>query len=154
MLAALTSFSLVLTRAPFSGAVATRSCTAPLMMSSWSSPDWKWGCAGGKAHAEAMRLRSELCTPEERQRFLTDVGMMDADDWADSKIVLALKVQRAAKRCFAAQYGLAPEEQDRWREVMDSMASCAFEGYQGDLRLAEAIIERLGLIEGKRLSAL
>ena len=133
--------------------VACSRAAAPLM-SSWSDPDWKWGSASGKAHAEARRLRSALSSPEERERFLTGVGMMDPDDLAESKVVLALKIQRAAKRCFAAEHGLEAEEQAAWRALMDGMADCEFEGYRGDLRLAEAIIERLGLIEGKRLSAL
>ena len=37
---------------------------------------------------------------------------------------------------------------------MDDMADCCFEGFRGDVLLAEAIIERLGLSEGKRLAAL
>lgn len=121
---------------------------------SWSDPEWKWGSAAGKAHVEAARLRSELSTPEQRATFLTGVGMMDPDDWADSKVVLALTIQRAAKRCYAAAYNLDQEQQLAWRSLMDDIASCQFEGYRGDVNLAEAIIERLGLIEGKRLSAL
>ena len=37
---------------------------------------------------------------------------------------------------------------------MNDMAACRFEGYQGDLLLAEEIGERLGPTESERLSAL
>ena len=121
---------------------------------SWSDPDWNWGSANGAAHVEAARLRASLNTPDQRARFLTDVGMMDPLDWEDSKIVLALKIQRAAKLCFAKDYGLEREEQESWRELMNDMAACKFEGYRGDLLLADAIIERLTLIDAKRVSAL
>lgn len=123
-------------------------------MSAWSDPDWNWGSANGKAHDEALRLRAALSTPEERESFLTDVGMLDEEDWEDSKVVLALKCQRASMGCFAAQYGLSEEQQVGWRALTDEMAACKFEGYRGDLLLAEEIGDRLGLIESKRLSAL
>lgn len=121
---------------------------------SWSDPSWNWGSANGKAHDEALRLREALRLPEQRQAFLTGVGMMDPLDWEDSKIVLALKCQRAAKQCFASEYGLGDGEQHAWRSLMDEMAQCAFEGYRGDVRLAEAIGDRLSLSESKRLASL
>lgn len=120
----------------------------------WSDPEWKWGSATGKAHDEAARLRLQLQRPEQRENFLSDIGMMDIEDFKDSKIVLALKIQRASGFSRAAAYGLDREEQVMWRNLMDDMAACRFEGYRGDLLLAEAIIERLGLSEGKRLAAL
>ena len=121
---------------------------------SWSDPDWKWGSASGKAHDTAQRLRSSLSTPEARSAFIRDVGMMDPQDFKDGKVVLALNIQRAAKRCYAADYGLDSEEQNSWRALMNEMADCQFEGYRGDVLLAEAIGDRLGLIESKRLAAL
>jgi len=127
--------------------------SSPTKMS-WSDPDWNWGSANGKAHDEALRLRKALRLPEQRQAFLTGVGMMDPLDWEDSKIVLALKCQRAAKKCFAKDYGLDGGEQQAWRSLMDDMAECAFEGYRGDVRLAEAIGDRLSLSESKRLASL
>ena len=120
----------------------------------WSEPGWNWGSANGDAHDEAMRLRSSLSTPEKRERFLTDVGMLDEEDWEDSKVVLALKCQRAAKRCYAKDYGLDKEEQLAWRALAEGMAACRFEGYDGDILLAEDIGERLGPVEAERLSAL
>ena len=121
---------------------------------SWSDPEWKWGSAAGKAHDVAQQLRASLSTSTERERFLTGLGMMDPDDFADSKVVLALKIQRASKKCYAKDYGLDADEQSSWRGIMNDMAACEFEGYRGDVRLAEAIIDRLGLIEGKRLANL
>ena len=73
-------------------------------MAAWSDPEWRWGCADGTAHAVATRLKTSLSSAEARSRFLTDVGMLDEEDWEDSKVVLALKCQRAAKRCHAADY--------------------------------------------------
>jgi hypothetical protein len=121
---------------------------------SWTGPEWQWGSAAGKAHDAAQRLRASLSTEEARDKFLTGVGMMDEEDFEDSKVVLALKIQRASKRCFAAAHGLEEEEQCAWRSLMDELAACRFEGYRGNVLLAEAIIERLGLIEGKRLASL
>ena len=123
-------------------------------MAAWSDPEWRWGCADGTAHAVATRLKTSLSTAEARSRFLTDVGMLDEEDWEDSKVVLALKCQRAAQRCHAADYGLDEDAQDSWQSLADDMASCKFEGYGGDLRLVEAIGDRLSLSESKRLSAL
>ena len=68
--------------------------------------------------------------------------------------MLALKCQRAAKRCYARVYGLDEEEQLNWRGLMNGLAECEFEGYRGDLLLADAIGERLGMIERKRLGSL
>ena len=102
-----------------------------------------------------MRLRASLSTPEKRERFLTDVGMLDEEDWEDSKVVLALACQRASKLCFAKDYpNLDKEALLAWRALMNDMAACRFEGHQGDLLLAEEIGERLGPIESERLSAL
>ena len=121
----------------------------------WSDPGWNWGSANGEAHNEAMRLRASLSTPEKRERFLTDVGMLDEEDWEDSKVVLALACQRASKLCYAKDYpNLDKEAQLAWRALMNDMAACRFEGHQGDLLLAEEIGERLGQIESERLSAL
>ena len=131
-----------------------REVTKPLLMATWSDPEWNWGSANGKAHEAAARLRSSLSTPAQRESFLMDVGMMDPLDFEDSKIVLALKCQRAAKRCYAADYSLDDEEQQEWRALMNDMADCQFEGYGGDQKLAAAIGDRLGLIESKRLSNL
>lgn len=128
--------------------------TTPPPQMSWSDPDWKWGSASGKAHVTAQRLRSELSTPEERKSFIAAVGMMDPEDWKDGKVVLALNIQRAAKRCYAADYGLSEDDQTSWRALMDEMAEGLYEGYRGDILLAEAIGDRLGLIESKRLAAL
>ena len=123
---------------------------------SWSDPDWQWGSATGAAHAEAARLRASLQTPEQRSRFLTDVGLLDPLDFDDSKVVLALKIQRAtsAAKPRLETYGLDADERAAWRQVMDDLAACRFEGHRGDELLADACIDRLGLIEAKRLSAL
>jgi hypothetical protein len=80
--------------------------------------------------------------------------LMDADDWVDSKVVLALKIQRATKRCYTGAHDLDEEECATWRALMDDMAACAFEGYRGDALLAEALIDRVSLVEGKRLANL
>ena len=121
----------------------------------WSEPGWNWGSANGEAHHEAMRLRALLSTPEKRERFLTDVGMLDEEDWEDSKVVLALACQRASKLRHAEDYpNLDKEAQLAWRALMNDMAACRFEGHQGDLLLAEEIGERLGPIESERLSGL
>ena len=128
----------------------------PPQLSSWSDPEWQWGSASGAAHAEAARLRSSLQTPEQRARFLTDVGLLDPLDFEDSKVVLALKIQRAtsAAKPRLETYGLDAYERAAWRKVMDDLAACRFEGHRGDELLADACIDRLGLIEAKRLSAL
>ena len=121
----------------------------------WSEPGWNWGSANGDAHDEAMRLRSSLSTPEKRERFLTDVGMLDEEDWEDSKVVLALACQRAAKLCYAKDYpAFGKEDQLAWRALMNDMAACRFEGNQGGLLLADEIGVRLGPIESERLYAL
>ena len=121
----------------------------------WSEPGWNWGSANGDAHDEAMRLRSSLSTPEKRERFLTDVGMLDEEDWEDSKVVLALACQRAAKLCYAKDYpAFGEEDQLAWRALMNDMAACRFEGNQGGLLLADEIGVRLGPIESERLYAL
>ena len=137
-------------------AVTTRCRDTKLqVIGQWSDPGWNWGSANGEAHNEAMRLRASLSTPEKRERFLTDVGMLDEEDWEDSKVVLALACQRASKLCYAKDYpNLDKEAQLAWRALMNDMAACRFEGYQGDLLLAEEIGERLGQIESERLSAL
>ena len=121
---------------------------------SWKEPGWRWGDAQGKAHEEAKRLRSSLSTREQRQSFLTGIGMMDPEDWQDAKVVLALNVQRASKFSNGGAYGMDRDEQTNWRALMDDMAACRFEGYRGDLLLAEAIMERLGLSESKRIASL
>lgn len=114
----------------------------------------RWHCARCGHAAESHAAENSLSTAEARSRFLTDVGMLDEEDWEDSKVVLALKCQRAAQRCHAADYGLDEDAQDSWQSLADDMASCKFEGYGGDLRLVEAIGDRLSLSESKRLSAL
>ena len=128
--------------------------TAASLRMSWTDANWNWGSTQGLAHEEALRLTTALSTPEQRGKFLTGIGMMDPEDFADSKIVLALNIQRAAKRCYAADYGLDPEEQLAWQALMDEMAACRFEGYRGDELLAVAIMDRVGLIESKRLASL
>ena len=138
-------------------AVTTRTCrdTKLQVIGQWSDPGWNCGSANGEAHNEAMRLRASFSTPEKRERFLTDVGMLDEEDWEDSKVVLALACQRASKLCYAKDYpNLDKEAQLAWRALMNDMAACRFEGYQGDLLLAEEIGERLGPTESERLSAL
>ena len=67
-------------------------------MAAWSDPEWRWGCADGTAHAVATRLKTSLSTAEARSRFLTDVGMLDEEDWEDSKVVLtpSASVQQSA----------------------------------------------------------
>ena len=62
-------------------------------------------------------------------------------------------LQDTASLVFAKQYGLDEEEQQEWRSLVAEMAACAFEGYRGDLLLADAIGERLGLSESKRLAS-
>ena len=139
-------------------AVTTRTrCRDPKLqvIGQWSEPGWNWGSANGEAHEEALRLRSSLSTPDQRERFLTDVGMLDEEDWEDSKVVLALTCQRAAKLCYAKDYpAFGEEDQLAWRALMNDMAACRFEGHQGDLLLAEEIGERLGPIKSERLSGL
>ena len=61
---------------------------------------------------------------------------------------------QASKRCFAAAYGLDDEAQLAWRELLDEMAGCRFEGSRGDVMLAEAIIDRLPPDKSTWLSAL
>ena len=62
--------------------------------------------------------------------------------------------QRRLLRNIAEEYGLDQDEQLSWQTLMDEMLQASFEGYRGDLRLAEALIDRVGLIEGKRLGSL
>ena len=103
-------------------AVTTRTCrdTKLQVIGQWSDPCWNWGSANGEAHNEAMRLRASLSTPEKRERFLTDVGMLDEEDWEDSKVVLALACQRASKLCYAKDYpNLDKEAQLAWRALMN-----------------------------------
>ena len=120
----------------------------------WSDENWQWGSAAGEAHKVCCALRTSLETPESRASFLTDLGMMDAEDFSDGKIVLALQIQRASTPGFAEEHGLDADDQEGWRELLDEMAACRFEGYRGDIMLAEAIMDRVGLIEGKRLASL
>ena len=118
----------------------------------WSDPDWNWGSANGAAHDAAARLRAALSSTESREAYLAAVSAGSAS-WEESKLALALLCQRAGKRCFAKHYGLDEEEQQEWRSLVAEMAACAFEGYRGDLLLADAIGERLGLSESKRLAS-
>ena len=86
----------------------------------------------------------------------TKGNVLDPLDFEDSKVVLALKIQRAtrAAKPRLETYGLDADERAAWRQVMDDLAACRFEGHRGDELLADACIDRLGLIEAKRLSAL
>ena len=124
-----------------------RRTAAPLM--AWRDPNWHWGSSEGTSHKEVLRLRDSLSTPEDRQKFLWDVGMMDPLDWEDSKIVLALKCQRVTEN--PKDYSLEDNEREAWRTLMDEIVDCQYEGYEGDLRLAEAVVERLGVVESLRM---
>ena len=75
--------------------------------------------------------------------------MMDPLDWEDSKIVLALKCQRVMEN--PKDYSLEDNEREAWRTLMDEIVDCQYEGYEGDLRLAEAVVERLGVVESLRM---
>ena len=80
----------------------------------WSEPGWNWGSANGEAHNEALRIRSSLSTPDQRERFLTDVGMLDEEDWEDSKVVLRQRLPgpwKGRAACVAGsdeRYGSLP----------------------------------------------
>ena len=104
------------------------------------------------AWSDTARVREALATPEERSSFVDAVGMMDPDDFADSKIALALTIEHASTDAEAC--GLDEDELLSWRSLADDIMNACFEGHRGDLRLAEAIIDRVGLIESKRLSNL
>ena len=67
-------------------------------------------------------------------------------------IALALTIKSASKDFDA--YGLDEDELLTWRSLADDIVNDQFDGYRGDLLLAEAIIDRVGLIESKRLSNL
>lgn len=138
-----------LQRASFGCVRSALKASVPRM--SWSDPEWNFGSANGKAHAAATRLRAALSTPAEREEFLATLLRATAS-WEDAKTVLALKCQRASKRCFASEHDLDAEDQLAWRALMNEMVECRFEGYRGELGLADAIAERLTLTERMRLS--
>ena len=144
--------------APTAGAMADAAATTGAPRStdismSWGDADWQWGSASGAAHKEAARMRAALATPDARAAFLAAAADGGAD-LEECKLALALACQRAAKRCYAKDYGLDADEQAAWRELIDAMADGGFEGHQGDARLAAAIGERLGLSERARLASL
>ena len=123
-------------------------------MLAWSDASWQWGSAAGEAHVEAARLREELGTAAAREAFALSVAD-GSTSFEDAKLALALLCQRASKQCFAARHGLDDaEERDQWRALVQEMAQCRFEGPRGDVLLAEAIGERLGLVERARLNSL
>jgi hypothetical protein len=126
----------------------TTSCAAFVVRSTrrFGSPRMAW------SDSDAAQVRKALTTPEQRSSFLDAVGMMDPDDFADSKIALALTIESASKDFDA--YGLDEDELLTWRSLADDIVNDQFDGYRGDLLLAEAIIDRVGLIESKRLSNL
>jgi hypothetical protein len=97
----------------------------------WSSPNWNWGSAIGDAHDEAMRIRSELSTPESRIKFLQD-NAAEAVPLEDAKMALALGCQRARN----LGYDLPGKP---WELLMEDMAACKFEGEDGPDKLATAI---------------
>ena len=101
----------------------------------WSDSNWNWGSADGDAHNEAMRVRTLLSTPQARREFLQRAadGTVDLED---VKMALALKCQRACN----VGYDLPGRG---WQTLMESMASCAFEGDDGEAKLEAAIRERL-----------
>ena len=126
----------------------------PTMLASWSDASWQWGSASGAAHVEAARLRKELSTAAAREAFERSVAD-GSTSFEDAKLALALLCQRASKQCFAAKHGLKDAEaRDQWRNLMQEMAQCRFEGPRGDVVLVEAIGERLGLVESARLNSL
>ena len=88
-----------------------------------------------------LGLRRILDTPDERTSFLKAIES-DAEFEA-TKVVLALKIQRASKSWHAEEYGLDDSEQVAWRRIMDDMADCRFEGEGGNEALVEAIGQRL-----------
>ena len=122
-------------------------------MMAWSDASWAWGSATGDAHVEAGRLRGRLGAESARADFVRAVADGSAS-FEDAKLALALLCQRASKKCFAARHGLDEDERVRWGELVHELAQCAFEGPRGDVALADAIGERLGLIERARLNSL
>ena len=86
-------------------------------------------------------LRKILATKDERANFLSAVTV-DAEFEA-TKVVLALTIQRASKGWYAEEYGFTEAEQAAWKQIMDDMVECHFEGEKGNEVLIEAISERL-----------
>ena len=114
----------------------------PVTLHAWKRPNGDvafWGKHGPKgAHS-----------PSVGQCFYFDVKTTGQPDGSDGITVWF------GTRAFAGNdHGLDDDEQRSWRGLMVDMSACSFEGYRGDVLLAEAIIEREGLIEGKRLASL
>jgi len=107
-------------------------------MSTWSSPDWRWGYGNGAAHDVAMRVRASLSSPASRSAFMEALRSSDPpslEETEEVKMVLALAWQRARN------YGY---DTANWEGAMEQMAACEFEGEGGSGRLAQAIRSRLG----------
>jgi hypothetical protein len=113
-------------------------CSPEMLWGDWG---WNWGRADGEAHMVALGLRRILGTEDERAKFLEAV-YTDAEFEA-TKVVLALAIQRASKKWHAEEYGLDDAEQAHWKQIMDDMVECRFEGDEGKEALIEAIAERL-----------
>ena len=118
-------------------------CSPEMLWGDWG---WNWGRADGEAHMVALGLRRILGTEDERAKFLEAV-YTDAEFEA-TKVVLALAIQRASKKWHAEEYGLDDAEQAHWKQIMDDMVECRFEGDEGKEALIEAIAERLPKVSG------
>lgn len=111
-------------------------------------------------------LRASLQAAEQRRAFL-DALASGGIDYAKARDVLLLKCARATGEgasqldaaASAEAHGLDEEEVESWRVLMSELTSGRFEGSQGDgfaarSGLAEAIGDRMGLVERSRLSSL
>ena len=129
--------------------------TAVRMEIAWSDPAWAWGSAKGEAHLAAAKLRASLDSVEAREAFLSSATAGE-ESMDDCTLALALLLQKATKKCYAARYGLEDEEdQVEWKELLEMMVEGQFEGGQrGEAKMVEAIGERVGLSERARLSSL
>ena len=129
--------------------------TAVRMEIAWSDPAWAWGSAKGEAHLAAAKLRASLDSVEAREAFLSSATAGE-ESMEDCTLALALLLQKATKKCYAARYGLEDEEdQVEWKELLEMMVEGQFEGGQrGEAKMVEAIGERVGLSERARLSSL
>lgn len=114
----------------------------------WSDVGWNWGSANGDAHDVAMRVRSDLATPEARVKFLQDTSA-GASSFDDAKMALALGCQRARNLGYDTADGVRDGGKwptgGKWESLMEEMAACNFEGEgnSGNETLAEAIRKRL-----------
>ena len=140
------------TLGPFTKPICGRSIVARM---SSRAPEWLCGDDTAMAHDKASALRRRLATPGARERFLTGLGMMDPEDFAESKLVLVLHIQRVARdEVAAARRDDSHAVRSGWISLANALMTGRFEVQGGDLLLADAITDQLPSAEAHRLSIL